>query len=66
MVLDIVATNFNGELLEARVTAPIHSEDGVESDHKTVYARMKMPRVPNYFFLLCGSEAPGGNGAEFI
>ena len=43
-VLDIIATNMN----EEGVTTPISAQDGTESDHKTVYSRFRMPRVPTY------------------
>ena len=47
-MLDIVATNMNANLIKAGVTAPVSSRDGVESDHKTVYTKFKMPWVPSY------------------
>ena len=36
------------DLLDAGVMAPIHTEDGSESDHKTVFAKFRMKRVPSY------------------
>ena len=47
-VLDIVVTSFNEYLEIAGVTDPIANDAGTETDHKTVYATFKMPRVPKY------------------
>ena len=44
--LDIVATNFNQMANKVGTTEPIKSEADVPSDHLTVYAFFKMPRVP--------------------
>ena len=46
--LDLIATNTHGSVIEAGVTAPISSDEGAESDHKTVYVTVKMPRVADY------------------
>ena len=46
--LDIVFTNFPEYITEAGVTDPLFSEEGTQSDHKTVYVRPKIPRVPQY------------------
>ena len=47
-VLDLVITNLYNLLLEAGVTDPSESEDGVESIHKTVFANFKFPSVSTY------------------
>ena len=47
-VLDIVATNFNQQLVEAGTTDPIRSERDVPTDHLTVFMAFKMSRVPEY------------------
>ena len=47
-VLDIIATNFNELLIDSGVTEPIESEDGVPTDHLTVFSTFKMSRVPEY------------------
>ena len=47
-VLDIIATNMNDQLKEAGTTTAIKSEEGVYSDHLTVFATFRMPRVPDY------------------
>ena len=47
-VLDILSTNFNDSLTDSGVVAAICNEDGVETDHGTVYASFRMPRVPSY------------------
>ena len=46
--LDIISSNMGNQLLEAGITAPISTREGVESDHRTVYASFRMPRVPSY------------------
>ena len=51
-VLDIVVTSFNEYLEIAGVTDPIANDAGTETDHKTVYATFKMPRVPKYLSLI--------------
>ena len=47
-ILDIIATNMTSSVIEAGVTEPVHTQEGTKSDHKTVYATFRMPRVPNY------------------
>lgn len=47
-VLDILATSFNDSLTDSGVVAAIRNEDGTETDHKTVFASFRMPRVPDY------------------
>ena len=47
-VLDIIATNLHDKVSEVTTIAPIHSEEGVPSDHRAVLIRTAMPRVPNY------------------
>ena len=47
-VLDLVITNFNEALIEAGVTDPIENKDGVKTDHTTVVASFRIPRVPTY------------------
>ena len=47
-VLDIIATNFNGGLIDAGTTDPIVSEGNVPTDHRSVFACFKMSRVPSY------------------
>ena len=38
----------HASIIEAFTTAPIESEEGIPSDHKTVCVRANMPRVPEY------------------
>ena len=47
-VLDIIVTTFNDMLVEADVTTPLHSVEGVKNDHRCVHAKFRMPRVPTY------------------
>ena len=47
-VLDILSSNFNESLTDSGVVAAIHNEEGTETDHGTVYASFRMPRVPSY------------------
>ena len=47
-VLDLVITNFNDMLVDAGVTDPIENKEGTRSDHKTVIASFRIPRVPTY------------------
>ena len=44
-VLDVIATTLHGDLIESGITEPIATSDGTQSDHKTVYASFRMPRV---------------------
>ena len=46
-VLDIIGTNFNDLVVDAGVTDPLFS-DSTTSDHSTVFASFRMPRVPTY------------------
>ena len=46
--LDILASNFNCQLIDQGTVDPISSDAGVESDHRTVFASFRMPRVPSY------------------
>lgn len=45
-VLDIIATNAVSSIVDSGVTFPLHS-DITESDHKTVFVTVRMPRVLN-------------------
>ena len=47
-VLDIIASNMNDTLIDCGVSEAIVTEEGVETDHLTVFATFRMPRVPNY------------------
>ena len=47
-VLDIIITSFNDILIDSGVTDPIECMEGMKSDHKTVFAKFRMPRVPSY------------------
>ena len=47
-VLDILATNMNDQLTDSGVTSPVYNQQEVESDHGTVFAQFRMPRVPSY------------------
>ena len=47
-VLDIIMSSFNHSLIDCGVTSPIACVEGVETDHKTVFAKFRMPRVPSY------------------
>ena len=47
-VLDILGTNFNELLLDSGTVDPIWSQEGVESDHRTLFNKFRMPRVPSY------------------
>ena len=38
----------NDNLLDKGITEAIFSEEGVETDHLTVFSRFRMPRVPSY------------------
>ena len=44
--LDLIFTNVH--TLEAGVVEPVANLEGVMSDHKTVYVRAKVDRVPEY------------------
>ena len=46
--LGIIASNLTPSVVEAGVTEPVHSQDSTKSDHKTVFAKFRMLRVPNY------------------
>ena len=47
-VLDIIQTSFNELLIDSGVVDPIECVEGIRSDHKTVFAKFRMPRVPSY------------------
>ena len=48
-VLDIIATNFGDLVVDSGVCAPIRTDqEGIESDHLVVHAKVRMPRVPQY------------------
>lgn len=47
-MLDVILTLLNGDLVDSGVTVPIECVDGNLSDHKTVYATLRMQRVPSY------------------
>ena len=42
-VLDVIATNMEG--VSADLISPLETDDGRQSDHMTIYARAKLPRV---------------------
>lgn len=46
--LDIIATNFNDSLEDSGLLDPVFNLDDIESDHKTVFAKHRMPKVPSY------------------
>ena len=46
--LDLVATNMEDMLVDSGVTDAVASEEGVASDHLTVFLSFRMPRVPQY------------------
>ena len=46
--LDLIFTNYEQYIKEAGVTDPFFGEVGNESDHKTVFAHARIPRVPEY------------------
>ena len=46
--LDLILTNFDNYIERAGVMDPIINQDGQETDHKTVYLKANIPRVPNY------------------
>ena len=47
-VLDVIASNFNSDLVDQGTTSPIENSQGVPSDHNTVFAQFRMQRVPAY------------------
>ena len=47
-VLDIFLSNFNDMLVDSGVAAPIQTGEGVASNHDTVFATFRVPRVPPY------------------
>ena len=47
-VLDIIGSNMNDTLIDKGVTAAIHSDEGIDTDHLTVFSQFRMPRVPSY------------------
>ena len=47
-ILDIIGSNMNDTVIDQGVTAAIRSDEGVESDHWTVFVQFRMPRVPSY------------------
>ena len=47
-VLDILGSNMNDSLIDSGVTEAIVTEEGVETDHLTVFATFRMQRVPSY------------------
>ena len=46
--LDIIASNFNESIIDCGTLDSIFNEEDVASDHKTVFCRHRMPRVPTY------------------
>ena len=46
--LDIIGSNFNELLIDSNTVDPILNLEGVQSDHRTVFARFRMQRVPSY------------------
>ena len=47
-VLDVIGSNMNDNVIDCGVTAAIASEEGIETDHGTVFCQFRMPRVPTY------------------
>ena len=47
-ILDLIATDFNDQLLDAGTTDLIYNQNEVKTDHKTVFSCHRMPRVPSY------------------
>ena len=47
-VLDVQLSNMNELLVDQGTNSPITSSQGVDTDHLTVYATFRMPRVPSY------------------
>ena len=48
VTLDIIASNINELVVDSGTVEPIHSNEGTPSDHLTVFASFRMPRVPSY------------------
>ena len=48
VTLDLQLSNFNSLLTNQGMTSPIANELGTETDHLTVHASFRMPRVPSY------------------
>ena len=47
--LDIIGTNFNDQILETCVVAPIENDfEGADADHRVVFVSFRMPKVPQY------------------
>ena len=46
--LDIIGSNTNDILVDNGTVEPICNEDGIRSDHQTVFSSFRMPRVPSY------------------
>ena len=47
-VLDILSSNYNDSLVDSSVVEPICTEKEIQTDHMTVFACFRMPRVPSY------------------
>ena len=47
-VLDILLTNFNDLIVDKGTAMPIENDDGVPTDHMTVFSTFRIPRVPTY------------------
>ena len=47
-VLDVIATDSLDLVASSGVSEPLESHQGLRSDHKIVFARLRMPRVPTY------------------
>ena len=47
-VLDIGIGNINETLIDQGTLEPIQSDGGVPSDHRVVFFKFRMPRVPSY------------------
>ena len=46
--LDLVGSNCNEDVINSGTVAPIRSSEGTHTDHKTVFVRFRIPRVPSY------------------
>ena len=47
-VLDIFMSNFNEMIVDKGTLEPIESTEMVSTDHRTVFVKYRMPRVPTY------------------
>ena len=45
---DIIASNYNDSMVDFVIVEPIWNEDGVRTDHQTLFSSYRIPRVPSY------------------